>query len=38
MRREEEEAIWQLMRTLRYQPSDRTTHKQHSEQRTERLY
>ena len=38
MRREGEEAIWQLMRTLRHQPSDRTTHKQHSEQPTERLY
>ena len=32
MRREGKKTKWQLMRTLRHQPSDRTTHKQHSEQ------
>lgn len=32
MRREGEKTKWQLMRTLRHQPRDRTTHKQHSEQ------
>ena len=32
MRGEGEKTKWQLMRTLRHQPRDRTTHKQHSEQ------
>ena len=32
MRREGEKTKWQLMRTLRHQPRDRTTHTQHSEQ------
>ena len=32
MRREGEKTKRQLMRTLRHQPRDRTTHKQHSEQ------
>lgn len=32
MRREGEKTKWQLMRTLRHQPRDRTAHKQHSEQ------
>ena len=32
MRREREKTKWQLMPTLRHQPRDRTTHKQHSEQ------